>query len=81
MRLIDADVLANKMIEIDDDVVRACIGVIMTERTAYNVEKVLWQIKDYFFEVIDNCEEDIVPHEILEYNKAICEIVRNGGVE
>ena len=81
MRLIDADVLANKMIEIDDDVVRACIGVIMTERTAYNVEKVLGQIKDYFFEVIDDCEEDIVPHEILEYNKAICEIVRKGGVE
>lgn len=51
------------------------------EHKSYDVEKVVEQIHDYFCKVIDDCEEDIVPHEILEYNKAICEIVRRGGVE
>jgi len=50
-------------------------------KQAYDVEKSERQIKDYFCKVIDDYEEDIVPHEILEYNKAICEIVRKGGVE
>ena len=49
--------------------------------TAHDVEKVVEQIHGYFCKVIDACEEDIVPHEILEYNKDICEIVRKGGVE
>lgn len=47
--------------------------------TSYDVEKVVEQIKDYFFKVIVNCEEENISHEILEYNKAICEIVRSGG--
>ncbi len=49
--------------------------------TAYDAEKVVQCIHEYFVQKIDDCEEDIVPHEILEYNKAICEIVRKGGVE
>ena len=52
-----------------------------TEHKPYNVEKVVEQIKDYFFKVIVNCEEENISHEILEYNKAICDIVRRGGVE
>ena len=51
------------------------------EHKSYDVEKVVEQIHEYFNGKIDACEEDIIPHEILEYNKAICEIVRKGGVE
>lgn len=51
------------------------------EHKSYDVEKVVEQIHEYFNGKIDACEEDIVPHEILEYNKAVCEIVRKGGVE
>lgn len=49
--------------------------------TAYDVEKAERQIKDYFCKVIDKQKGDTVPFDILEYNKAICEIVRKGGVE
>ena len=51
------------------------------EYKTYDVEKVVHCIHEYFVQKIDDCEEDVVPHEILEYNKAICEIVRSGGVE
>ena len=47
----------------------------------YDVEKVVEQIHDYFCKVIDKQKGDTVPFDILEYNKAICEIVRKGGVE
>ena len=57
------------------------IHYINNQPTAYDVEKVVDQTKDYFFKVIVNCEEENISHEILEYNKAICEIVRSGGVE
>lgn len=57
------------------------IHYINEQPTTYDSEKVVEQIHDYFCKVIDACDEDIVPHEILEYNKAICEIVRKGGVE
>ena len=57
------------------------IHYINEQPTAYDVGKVVEQIKDYFFKVIVNCEEENISHEILEYNKAICEIVRKGGVE
>ena len=49
--------------------------------TAYDVEKVVESVHEYFFENIDDCVAENIPHEILEYNKAICEIVRSGGVE
>ncbi len=49
--------------------------------TAYSVETVVDGIHKYFCEVIEKCPEDNVPHEILEYNKAVCNIVRNGGIE
>ena len=79
MRLIDADALLEKMkgtpryFDVKFD--------IEEQPTAYDVEKVVEQIHGYFCKVIDACEEDIIPHEILEYNKAICEIVRSVGVE
>ena len=79
MRLIDADALLEKMkgtpryFDVKFD--------IEEQPTAYDVEKVVEQIHDYFCKVIDECEGNEVPHEILAYNKAICEIVRKGGVE
>lgn len=51
------------------------------EHKSYDVEKVVEQIHDYFCKVIDKQKGDTIPLEILEYNKAICEIVRKGGVE
>ena len=57
------------------------IHYINEQLTAYDAEKVVEQTKDYFFKVIVNCEEENISHEILEYNKAICDIVRKGGVE
>ena len=83
-RLVDTDVLVkiidkhtNDDSQLDNDI--TCI--LEEVPTAYDVEKVMKQIHDYFCKVIDDCEEDIVPHEILKYNKAICEIVRSGGME
>lgn len=79
MRLVDADALLEKMkgtpryFDVKFDIEEM--------PTAYDVEKVVNCIHDYFVQKIDDCEEDIVPHEILEYNKAICEIVRSGGME
>ena len=66
-------------LELHDKEIRA--KAIDEQPTAYDVEKVERQIKDYFCNVIDACEEDIIPHDSLEYSKAICEIVRKGGVE
>ena len=51
------------------------------EHKSYDVEKVVEQIHDYFCKVIDKQKGDTISLEILEYNKAICEIVRKGGVE
>ncbi len=83
-RLVDTDVLV-KIIDKhtnDDNQLDNDITCILEEvPTAYDVEKVVEQIHDYLCKVIDACEEDIVPQEILEYNKAICEIVRKGEVE
>ena len=83
-RLVDADVLV-KIIDKhtnDDNQLDNDITCILEEvPTAYDVEKVERQVKDYFLEVLNNCEEEYIPNAILKYNKAICEIVRNGGVE
>ena len=79
MRLIDADALLEKMkgtpryFDVKFD--------IEEQPSAYDVEKVERQIHDYFCKVIDKQKGDTIPLEILEYNKAICEIVRKGGVE
>lgn len=85
MRLIDADALYSEIGNITPvdihDLAYQTLKAIKNAPTAYDVEKVVEQIHDYFCKVIDDCEEDIVPHELLEYNKAICEIVRSGGVE
>jgi hypothetical protein len=91
MRLIDADALIGtiekyKFGAISSESEREYTREIMLcfvngSPTAYDVEKVVECIHDFFVQKIDDCEEDIVPHEILEYNKAICKIVRKGGVE
>ncbi len=70
MRLIDADVLIKKLLKVDDDVVRACIGVIMTERTAYNAEKVVEQLLD-----------DYVKNGGMFLYEEVIETVRKGGVK
>ena len=82
MRLIDADNMKTVR-EIQMANFNSIEGVrewIDRQPTAYDVEKVVEQIRDYFCKVIDKQKEDTVPHEILEYNKAICEIVRKEGV-
>lgn len=83
MRLVDADLLLERIYEYQSKAIDTedVIHSIKTLPTAYDVEKVVEQIHEYFNGKIDACENDIVPHEILEYNKAICEIIRKGGVE
>ena len=41
MRLIDADKLIEQLREVDDEIVKGCIGVIETQPTAYDVEAVV----------------------------------------
>ena len=48
------------------------------EVNAYDVEKVVEQIHGYFKSVIDKSDSENVPIEVLDYNKAICDIVRGG---
>lgn len=83
MRLVDADLLLERIYEYQSKAIDTedVIHSIKTLPTAYDVEKVERQIKDYFCKVIDKQKGDTVPFDILEYNKAICEIVRKGGVE
>ena len=83
-RLIDADELKKsgyRLVHIDNLKPKQSCKSWAEVPTAYDVEKVVEQIHEYFNGKIDACEEDIVPQEILEYNKAICEIVRKGGVK
>jgi hypothetical protein len=82
-RLIDEDILIKRIYEYQSNTIATedVIHSIKTMPTAYDVEKVERQIKDYFCKVIDKQKGDTVPFDILEYNKAICEIVRKGGVE
>lgn len=75
MRLIDADVLIKKLLKVDDDVVRACIGVIMTERTAYDVEKVVEQLEKNRVEFENR---NIIPFVTID---CAVQIVRRGGVQ
>lgn len=83
MRLIDADNMKT-IHEIQMANFNSIEGVrewIHRQPTAYDVEKVERQIHDYFCKVIDKQPGDTVPFDVLEYNKAICEIVRKGGAE
>ena len=91
MRLIDSDALLNKICkkfdipkDWDGDIaepLQTIIDIIDNEPAAYDVEKVVQCIHEYFAKKINDCNGNIIPHEILEYNKVICEIVKNGGVE
>lgn len=42
------------------------------------VDEMVEQIHSYFKSVIEKSVSDNVPLEVLEYNKAICDIVRGG---
>lgn len=53
--------------------------LIKEQPTAYDVDKVVDGIHKYFCEVIEKRPEDNVPFEILDYSKAVCNIIRNGG--
>lgn len=83
MRLIDADELKKsgyRLVHIDNLKPKQSCKSWAEVPTAYDVEKVVECIHKYFSKKINDCNGNIVPHEILEYNKAICEIVRKGGV-
>lgn len=75
------DVLKETGIIIDNDLGHLVVDEIERIPTSYDVEKVVQCIHKYFTKKINDCKENIVPHEILEYNKELCEIVRKGGVE
>ena len=81
MRLIDADVfieyINNWFTIFNDDFVE----LINSQPTAYDQEKVIKEIHEYFKKVIDDSKSDNIPLEVLTYNKNICEIVRLGGVK
>ena len=96
MRLIDADKLMLQLNDYalqvapfrDNDLeglaeynaIKECMKAIEEQPTAYDVEKVANKIHEYFEKVIYESPTDNIPLEVLEYNKAVCEIVKEGGV-
>ena len=59
----------------------ALYEVILKQPTAYDVEKVVADVHEYFGIVIDNLKTECVPSEILSYNKDICAIIRRDRKE
>jgi hypothetical protein len=57
------------------------LDVIENQPTAYNLENVVAGVHNYFCKIIDDCNAENIPHEILKYNKEVCDIVRKGGVD
>ena len=89
MRLIDADALLNAIDKryqekegvVPDNLAEGFMQMeklIKEQPTAYDVEKVVEQIHGYFKSVIDKSDSENAPLEVLDYNKAICDIVRGG---
>ena len=87
MRLIDADERRKRFRSnansTNDEILwnRTVRRMISEQSTAYDLEKVIESIHDYFKKVIDDFNGNVIPLEILDYNKAICDIVRKGGVK
>ena len=79
MRLIDADALIEQLREADrkcsNDIIKACIGLVQTQYTAYDVEKVAGEIED----VLWNCYIDNGQGFKTYVNRA-CEILKRGGI-
>ena len=79
MRLIDADKLKNHYSWWKNENKELFDSIVDQQPTAYDVEKVVEKIHEYFHNVIDESPLDNIPLEVLEYNKAVCEIVKEGG--
>ena len=84
-RLIDADELLariglnyNNHQNVSAGAIKDIIG---TTKTAYDVEKVVEGIHDYFAEITYDCDSDYILHELLKYHKEICNIIRKGGID
>lgn len=77
MRLIDADALLKQLLEAKDhEIIKAVIGLVQTQPTAYDVEEVVAELEDlrqFIFDdmIVGYCQSTIT--------KAI-DIVRKGGV-
>lgn len=92
MRLIDADALLKQLLEAkDDEIIKAVIGLVQTQSTAYDIEKVVATIDEALIELEDgtNCGTCVFK-EVCDdgYDGctqtivAVCkDIVRKGGVE
>lgn len=81
-RLVDIDevirVAKNTFPEED---VRKIMWVLCYTPTAYDVEKVVEDLENYFDNEIEQWFESCVPDELYEYKKTVLQIVRKGGVE
>lgn len=79
MRLIDADALLKQLLEAkDDEIIKAVIGLVQTQPTAYDVSRVVEQL-----ESLSNAEADYyyaTSNDVIDRENAI-DIVKRGGVE
>lgn len=79
-RLIDADAMIKALREADkkcpNDIIKACIGLVQTQFTAYDVEKVVEELKEIS---VIYCEEYKQREGSLYLQDAV-EIVKRGGI-
>ena len=84
MRLIDADELietikgSEELLDFQKEELIACVDAC---DTAYDAEKVMEGIHDYFAEIVYDCGTDYIPHKLLKHHKEICNIIRKGGID
>ena len=57
--------------------------LIKEQPTAYDVEKVEREVKDYFIDIIKKMPDDApeMGWDVVDSNAHICDIVRKGGIE
>ena len=86
--LISRSVLLKQLLEVkDDEIIKGVIGLVQTQPTAYDMEKVIAELEDKFeqtvAEILDKTGSDftIADFNVKRYSDRICEIVRKGGVE
>ena len=60
------------------DMLNVVFQLLNNQPIAYDIDKVVEQIHGYFKSVIDKSDSENLPLEVLDYNKAICNIVRGG---
>ena len=85
MRLIDADALLKQLLESkDDEIIKAVIGLVQTQPTVYDIEKVVEQLEEKLtcedYGTCGYCQYRWCPMVLLEADEAI-DIVRKGGAE